>query len=125
METLIKDSAILDFSHVYEANNLDCATNIHINLTSRLILSNSLKYRLPRNKVTMKPWITTGLLRCIRNRDKMYLKLRKEPENSILTITYKRYRNFCNDIIKKCKRQYERKELRTAGSNSKKLWHSI
>lgn len=49
METLIKDSALLDLSPIYEAYNLDCATNILINLTQRLILSNPLKYRLPTN----------------------------------------------------------------------------
>lgn len=125
MKTLIRDSAFMNFTAVYEAKNVDCATNIFINYTQKLILSNSIKYRLPRNKITIKPWITSGLLRCIRNRDKMHMKLKKEPDNDILKITYRRYRNFCNDIIKKCKRHYENEELREAGSNTKKLWHSI
>lgn len=125
MENLVRNSAALDFSPVYESDNLNCATDIFIKLAQGLILSNSLQYRLPRNRVTMKPWITTGLLRCMKNRDKMHLKVKKEPENDILKTTYKRYRNFCNDTIKKCKRQYEKEELRAAGSNSKKLWQSI
>lgn len=36
----------------------------------------------------MKPWITPGLLRCIRHRDKLYKKLTKNPENNLCYIKH-------------------------------------
>lgn len=65
MVKLVRETTILDFSPVYESSNPDCVTDIFINLTQGLILSNSLEYRLPRNNITTKPWITSGLLCCI------------------------------------------------------------
>lgn len=41
-----------------------------------------------------KPWITLGLLRCMPYRDNLHKKLKKDPENEVLELTYRRYRNF-------------------------------
>lgn len=101
-------------------------------LTERLIhsISESLKNNtrnvpIPKNKRVIKPWITPGVLKCIRNRNKMQQKLRRNPVDEILSITFRRYRNFCNKLIKKLKREYERQLLRDSRRNSKNLWDSI
>lgn len=86
--------------------------------------SEKIKIR-PKSQRTIKPWITEGILRCIRNRDKMQLKLRNDGQNEILKITFKRYRNFCNKIIKKLKHKYERDQLKRCIKNSKVLWNTI
>jgi hypothetical protein len=77
-----------------------------------------------RNKIT-KPWITPGLLRCIRNRDLMHLKLKHEPDNIILKTTYLRYRNFCNALLKKIKIDYEKRLFEMAKNNPKEQWKVI
>lgn len=79
----------------------------------------------PRSKRNIKPWITTGVLRCIRNRNKLQLESRLEPHNEVLKITYKRYRNFCNGLIKKLKRKYEREQIENSAKDSKALWKTI
>lgn len=55
----------------------------------------------------------------------MYNKLKHSPFNDTLRVSYKRYRNFCNNLLKKIKRQYECMELNKARSNPKKLWNTI
>lgn len=86
---------------------------------------NTIKIKIPKNKRILKPWMTPGLLRCIQNRNKMNKKCRQEPHNNVLNITYKRYRNFCNKLIRKVKRKYERELLAKSANNSKSLWHNI
>lgn len=81
--------------------------------------------RIPSSKRLIKPWITPGILRCIRNRDSMKQKLKLEPHNEILKITYNRYRNYCNKLIKKLKRNYERVYLEKSIKTPKSLWNAI
>lgn len=93
-------------------------------------LSDSLKEskivkKIPKIQRNIKPWITPGILRSIKNRNKMKLKVRSDPFNEILRITYKRYRNFCNKLIKKLKRKYEKEQILKSINNSKILWKTI
>ncbi|CAF4948028.1 unnamed protein product [Pieris macdunnoughi] len=114
-----------DFSSVL--NNTDCeeATNNLIEILQSVIsMHTSVMTRSHRTKI-IKPWMTPGLLKCIRNRDRMHYKLKKQPENDILRKTYYRYRNFCNSLLKKLKKNYEKGLLLNAGTNTKKLWTAI
>lgn len=77
------------------------------------------------SKRTLKPWISTGALRCIRLRNKMQLQLRKDPYNIVIKITYKRFRTFCSNLIKKLKRQYHKEQIAYSIKNPKKLWRNI
>lgn len=124
-EMLLSECKQTNFEHILLENNLELAMDLFVATISKLILSNSLKIKLPRSKVTIKPWITTGLLRCIKNRDRMHKKIKLEPNNEILKTSYKRYRNYCNNLLKKIKKQYEKNQLLQAKNNSKKLWNTI
>lgn len=96
-----------------------------INKLTVTLEENKLIKTLPRRKRVIKPWVTPGMLRCIRNRNKMQLQLRSDPHNEILKITYKRYRNFCNNLLKKLKHKHEREQLDKNSKNSKQLWKTI
>lgn len=61
----------------------------------------------------------------MRNRDNLHKKLKKEPDNVTIATTYKRYRNYCNYLIKKAKKTYEKEEINRAGGNKKQLWEVI
>lgn len=80
---------------------------------------------IPKCKRCIKPWVTPGILRCINNRNKMQLRVRSDPGNEILRATFKRYRNFCNKIIKHVKRKYDRELLSKSVKNTKALWKTI
>ena len=82
---------------------------------------------IARNKRIIKPYITEGILRCIYNRNNLQKKLKSDPNNAILKITFRRYRNYCNGLIKKVKRKYEREKLNQAQrtKSSKHLWKAV
>lgn len=85
----------------------------------------TIKRVIPLKNQMIKPWMTIGLLRCIQNRNSIQKKLKLDPYNDILKITFTRYRNYCNSLIKKFKRKYEREKLLAARKDSKKLWKAI
>jgi hypothetical protein len=113
-----------DLSFISSTSNADTAAQKFIDILTSSIKNNTSKIKLPRAKRTMKPWITPGLIKCIRHRDKLHQKLKQNPENVILAISYKRYRNYCNSLLSKLKRQYERSTLQNA-KNIKETWAAI
>lgn len=63
------DIAEIDLSPVYTSSDPNVSMAYLTNTVSELICRNSETVALPRRKKIIKPWITPGLLRCIRNRD--------------------------------------------------------
>jgi hypothetical protein len=118
----LTDNNITDMIHY---DNPVSLTNDLINILRQCILSNTITRSIPNKERLIKPWITVGIVRCIRNRNNMQAKLRSDPYNSILKITYKRYRNYCNGLIKKIKQKYERDQLLKNKNNQKSLWKTI
>lgn len=53
------------------------------------------------------------------------LKLKKKPDNEIFKITYKRYKNFCFEILKRAKRLNDSHENSKAGNNAKLITMTI
>ncbi|KOB76258.1 putative tick transposon, partial [Operophtera brumata] len=102
----------------------------HASFTLLDVLTNAIELGsvhrpIPCRQRIDKPWITPGLLRCIRHRDNMHNKVRKYPNNLILVKSYKRYRNFCNSLLKKLKLAFQRSELEIAAGNTKQTWKII
>lgn len=106
-------------------NDPNSVTNQLLTALTEILENSKIRSQIPRKQRTIKPWITPGILRCIRNRNKMQIQARSDPHNEILKITYKRYRNYCNNLIKKLKRKYERELLESTAKNSKDLWKTI
>lgn len=86
---------------------------------------NSQTIKVPNRRKIVKPWITPGLLRCVRHRDSLHKKSRKTPDNDNLKLIFTRYRNFCNKLLNKIKTEYEKNEITKAGTNPKNLWTAI
>lgn len=86
---------------------------------------NTTVIKIPNSKRIIKPWITPGILKCIKNRNKLQKQLSIDSSNDILRITYRRYRNFCNNLIKKLKYKYESDLLDKSKTNNKTLWNCI
>lgn len=124
-EKLKSECLKYNFDKVCQEANLNTAMNNFIRTIQQLIANNSIKRLIPRNKFTIKPWVTLGMLRCIRTRDRMHKKIKTSKNDVILKISYKRYRNYCNNLLKKLKKQYERDQLISSKNNSKKLWSTI
>lgn len=77
-----------------------------------------------KNIIKLKPWITTGLILSIKNRDFLKKKLTKkytlELENQ-----YKNYRNKLHSLIRKTKNDYYQNKITQAGNDYKKIWKII
>lgn len=106
-------------------NDVDIVIDSLTYKLTQSIKLNTVNSTIPSNRRIIKPWITPGILRCIRNRNKLQLKARNEPFNEYNKIIYIRYRNYCNKIIKQSKRNYERQLLSLSVKNSKLLWRNI
>lgn len=114
-----------DFSSVMSLQDANKATDQLISIIKDVIKTHTKVVVIPKKKNILKPWITPGLLRCMRNRDKMHKKLRKSPNNLILKITYKRYRNFLNNLLRKIKRDFYKNEFKKASNNPKAMWNVV
>lgn len=124
--SLDNDMKTLNFNDLYSEKDANVATSKFISQLNTKISCNTFIFNVPNRKRINKPWITTGLLRCMKNRDKLHQKCKKFPNNEIITTTYKRYRNFCNGLLKKLKREYEHCQIQNAlKTNNKMLWDTI
>uniref|UniRef100_A0A2A4JXL1 Reverse transcriptase domain-containing protein n=1 Tax=Heliothis virescens TaxID=7102 RepID=A0A2A4JXL1_HELVI len=129
--TRINHGAILqelqntDFSVIFEINDPNLSLHKFITIITQIISKNTVLVKIPKRKRTIKPWITPGLLKCMKNRDKLHNKSKKAPDNLILKLTYTRYRNFCNSLLRKLKKSYEQSELERTRNNPKELWKTI
>lgn len=124
-EGLQNDLANIDLQPIYGNNDPHLAMEYLINSIHTALDKNTIVKKLSRRNKVIKPWITPGLLKCTRNRDRMHKNAKKQPNNQILNITYKRYRNFCNKLLKKIKRDYDKKIIEKAGNSNKKIWEAI
>lgn len=106
-------------------NDANLVTDLLIHNLKECIDLSTVIINVPKNKRIIKPWITPGILRCINHRNKLQKNLRCDPLNEILKITYTRYRNYCNNLIKKLKRKYEKGLLEKSINNNKLLWKNI
>jgi hypothetical protein len=123
---LDNDMKNLCLATVFGINDANTATTFILSEINAKIKSNTKIISIPNRKRINKPWMTSGLLRCVRNRDRLHKKFKKYPNDEVIKVTYKRYRNFCNWLLKKLKRDYENDLLQTSAKiNNKALWDTI
>lgn len=115
----------IDMAPIYESCDPNFSLNYLVTNIQSAIHNNTKTLTVSKRKKILKPWITPGLLRCMRNRDILHNKYRGSPENDVLRTTYIRYRNFCTKILKKVKRAYEKTLLESVRNRPKELWKTI
>lgn len=122
----IKDEiATVDFGKILDSNCSNTATNLLIDTIQQIVKKHTKIIKFNKKKIPIKPWVTPGILRCLRHRDSLHAKLRASPTDMTLVVVYKRYRNHCTNILKKLKIAYEKNELEKAGKDTKKTWEVI
>lgn len=124
-DAIAKDLHAVDWSAVYGCSDVNTATDFFTEILMCTINSHSNEVRVSRSKHNLKPWITPGLMRCMRHRDRLHLQAREDPKNKVLRLTYSRYHNFFKTILRKLKSDYEENELKANMSNPKRLWRSV
>lgn len=124
-EAALMDLKTVNLSELLCCDNPNLVINDLMSALMKTIKENTIITNVPKKDRNIKPWITPGILRCIRNRNKLQKKVKVEPYNDINKITYIRYRNYCNNLIKKLKRKYERELLDKSVNNNKLMWKTI
>jgi hypothetical protein len=86
---------------------------------------------MPRKSKTIKcrnhlykPWISPGILKSIRKKNKLYKASLHESSNAA-TEKYKRYKNKLNKIIHKAEKLYYLEKFNMAQGNLNKTWQII
>jgi hypothetical protein len=125
LEKAVHDIKEIKLSELLDINDPNTLTNCLVQKLQLVISLNTITQNITQKCRIIKPWMTVGLLRCIWNRNNMQKKLKVDPDNGTLRITYKRYRNYCNLILKKRKRQFDREQLEKAHKNPRKTWQVI
>lgn len=123
--SLLQTLSNIDFNCIFNSSDANAAATLLTNMISDTISMHSKQIKISHRKRTLKPWLTPGLVKCIRHRDKLHKKIKIDPTNAILRITYTRYRNFCNNLLKKLKAAYEKNEFQKYKNNPKGTWNTI
>lgn len=114
-----------DWRAVISNSDVNQAVQEFDKIISSAISTHSRLVTTTRSCLSLKPWITPGLIKCQKNRDTLHLKARKDPNNEILQTTYRRYRNFYKELLHRVKTGYEKEKLVENKNNPKKLWQTI
>lgn len=125
LENACKTITDYDMSHLYTCNDPNVFADTLIRDLKEAILSNTSIKLISNNKKILKPWMTSGVVRCIRLRNDMQIKLKADPYNLILKITYKRFRNFCYNLIRKLKRIYNKNKIMKSINHPRSLWKAV
>lgn len=72
-----KNIDICDFSPIMEENGANNATDKLISVIQNMVSKYTKHKKVSRRTRILKPWITEGMLRCIRNHDKMHLNVKQ------------------------------------------------
>ena len=81
-----------------------------------------------KEKLRFKPWITKGILRSIKQRDKInkeIIKAKNLQTKQLKHSLYKMYRNIIDDLLKKSKESHYRKYIESSKRNCKAVWNGI
>ena len=123
---VVKLLSCIEWTGLYETNNANTALDIFnktiLDTINNCIVSNHISKNKHRK---IKPWITSGLVRSIKNRDKINLKIKKDTSNLKLINYYKTYRNKLTILIRKAKEQYYTNKIETCKGNGRDIWQVI
>lgn len=115
----------VDWDSLLRGSDVNYATNTFLHTVNKSINKFTTLKKVSHRKHNLQPWITIGILRCLRHRDKLHQYARCNPNNDIIKISYKRYRNTCNRMLKSVKRDYQRSLIKKHNNNLKQQWSVI
>ena len=70
------------------------------------------------------PWITKGLLKSIKTKNKLYKECKKRPTERRIT-KFKEFRNKLHNLIRISKRTFYNNKFQTSKNDMKKTWKTI
>ena len=109
--------------------------NVEYNRFEKIIL-NAYDKHFPMKKVKvnkhrhkLSEWITTGIIKSIEHRDKMYKRLKMFPADSTeqqqMNLSLKTFNSYLNKCIRAAKRDYYHREFLKYRHNIRKTWDTL
>ena len=77
------------------------------------------------NKILNEPWMSPGLLKCIKKQKCLYKKSINKNRTVTDDLKYKEYRNKLTNVLRKTKEEYYKKNCSEFKRNTSKLWKMI
>ena len=125
VSALNEDLANEEWHDILEENNVNIAYENFIHKLTHYYNKNIPLVQRKRHKNKIKnPWITVGILRSIKKRNKLYKSYISNPSESNFD-RYKKYRNSLNGTIRTSKQMYFSNELEKAEGNLNATWNTI
>jgi len=108
----------IDWNHLYSINDVNKAYGYFAKKLKR-IYNKSFPHLTINKHNQNAPWITAGILKSIKRKNKLYHLSKRNSDHKLLYITYK---NRLCKIIREAKIQYHRNLLLTYKNRSRKMW---
>ena len=108
------------WNDVFNSNNIDVAYQRFIETLTNYLNVNIPKVQIKaRKNVPKHPWITKGILKSIKHRNRLYKKSLCNPTD-LKKLEYRQYRNKLTHVIRTSKRMYYTKQFVQANDSSSK-----
>ena len=132
MKNFSLESFCLDLSNKLENFAIDESCSLHNSVENFIeLFSDVVNSHAPRRvaskkemKLKQKPWMTKGLLKSIKLKNKMYKQFLKK-QDLIQYSEYKKYRNILNHVIDYAKQNYYKSTLTEERHNVRKTYEKI
>jgi hypothetical protein len=122
---LLKELERESWSDVFTADDPNLVLECFIRTLRDHIKRNTLTKTIPNSRFKIKPWITDGLLKCIRKRDRLHRQTVRFPLNEELARYYSRYKGTCHRTIKTTKMNYYKRKIEEGNHHVKTIWNVV
>ena len=126
-EDLLNDFKNLDLSYLNDSSSkINTKFNRFLSSLDELVKNHAPAKKHSKKDVKFgnKPWINARIQKMMRIRDKLFLKLRKSNDQSVLDL-YKRFRNRVSESLRESKANYFYSYFQKNSNNMKQLWSGI
>lgn len=124
-EGIKKSLADESWEDILLIDDANVATELFTSKIISIVNQHTLIRTISKRNQPLKPWITRGVVKSIRKRDRLHIKLKQAPEDEGIREKYNKYRNVCNKIIKNLKRDYYRNEFTKHRGKIKETWKTV
>ena len=126
LDKYLADFKDLDSVLLQDFSNVNDMFNIYQDKLVEIIDKNAPFKILSKkeSKLKLKPWIIRGILKSIKNKNKIYGKFLRFRRKFWYN-RYKHYRNMVNNLINKSKKKHLRHYFQEKFLNTKKVWSKI
>ncbi|PZC86734.1 hypothetical protein B5X24_HaOG206296 [Helicoverpa armigera] len=114
-----------DWEPIYSSSCVNNSLNFFNNIVTNAINRHTKQIKISRKLANIQPWVTPGLIRCMRQRDKLHLACKANPNDDTKHLIYTRYRNYLYLLLRKLKTLHNKKKIDDNKDNPKRLWTAI